>query len=157
MSTIKNNSKIQPLVSPSALSIGRRSISAKRLIIVTMFVTTFLCGLAAGGLIASNRLAQHIRDRSLKPEHHGDAVLEQMNNELGLSEEQLVLLTPLVNEHFNNVSEIRRQAIPHVVKEQRRLEEQVAVHLNDAQKATWKKRCRWVREHCYGASDADGQ
>lgn len=155
MSAIENSStEIQPITLTNAAYEQRRSSTFRRLIVLALFVTTFGCGVVAGGLFASNRLAQHIREGSQNPEHHGVSVLEQMKTELELSEEQVVKVKPLIDEHFRIISQIRQQAIPQVVKEQKRLEEQVAVHLNESQKETWQERCRWVREHCYGGSNS---
>jgi len=154
-STIENSStEIQPITLTNAAYGQRSSSTFRRLIVLALFVTTFGCGAVAGGLFASNRLAQHIRAGSQNPEHHGFSVLEQLKTELDLSEEQIVKVKPLIDEHFKIISQIRQQAIPQVVHEQRRFEEKIAVHLNENQKVAWQERCRWVREHCYGGSNS---
>jgi len=154
MSAIENSAEIQSIIRTNTTPMQQRARTFRRLIILVLFVTTFGCGAVAGGLFASNRFAEQIREGSQNPEYHCGSVLEQMKTELELSEEQVVKVKPLLDEHFKIISQIRQQAIPQVVKEQMRLEERVAEHLNDDQRVAWQERCRWVREHCYGGANS---
>ena len=95
--------------------------ASRQLLVIGMFVLTFLFGSIAGGLFASNKFAQKIKEQTLNPIGHADGVLHHMIGELGLSEGQVEQIKPLVEKHFEQVRRLRQAVIPQVVQEQRLL------------------------------------
>ena len=119
------------------------------ILVVCLFVVTFICGSVFGGMTASNKFAKCMRHYATNPQEHVSVVLEQLKLELSLSAQQMEQVEPLVREHFTNMKKTREALIPKVLTEHETFEKKVAQHLKADQQAIWHDRCEWVRDHCY--------
>jgi hypothetical protein len=73
-------------------------------------------------------------------------VLPNLRQYLGLTDQQMQVIAPIVKEHMANLQRLRQEVRPKVAEELREMDRQIASELNPDQRRVWERRFRRLQE-----------
>jgi len=102
-------------------------------------VVILLCGMAIGGGLTTKILWNRLLYNIQHPEHVPVLIVKSMEKGLGLNAEQADQIRPIINAHFKNIHDIRREIRPRFDAELDGMRNEVAAVLTPEQAEHWKK------------------
>ena len=132
-----------------------KSVMTRRLIAAVVIVSVFVGGCVVGAMWNAAATLKSNREIAVNPEKHATQVIRQINETLSLSSDQYPQVQKIVDAHFTNTQTIRQAAMPEMLAEFDRFENEIATVLTPAQLDDWARQCEWVRRNCYGAENAN--
>ena len=115
----------------------RRRRWLKLILLAVVFLSGMLTGVGGLVLAVRNRILEMPRFQDQPPAR----IASVLGKRLGLNNDQVRQLQPIIERRQQNLLELRREIQPRVVTEAKRLEEDVAALLDDKQKAAWRQLC----------------
>lgn len=105
---------------------------------------------AAGGIVGAMVAAKTIHSRMNYYREHPDAlpaaIVPRLKHELGLNEEQVVMVRGIITPRHARIAEYQQQSAQSVHNEFKLMENEVAEVLDTEQKALWRELTNTVRE-----------